>query len=297
MAFLILWIVGAIFSDRWVWSQWLLWVPTPLILFMLAVLSVLSLLIKKRVQATICLFGVLVVAVWFCVFEHNLFSRKSSKGTVSLVGWTMSHSKKDVAKESADIIVKLNGDITLLTHGWRVRGEPSIQEWLGTSGHKVINSQFTLLTKFTPIQVHTLIAVDEIYISSFVLDTTEVLGDVLVIWAVDFPSSLVISKMEIANRVLRLLQTIDTIKPDIVIGDFNMTRSSSAMQTMFPELHDVADTVGTGILTSFPLEFPLYHIDHILIRSGFRAMNYSLINPHLGRHRIQVLDFEMTPEK
>ncbi|MDP7006363.1 MAG: hypothetical protein QF718_09160 [Phycisphaerales bacterium] len=297
LAFLILWVVGAFFSDRWVWSQWLLWIPTPLILIMLAVLSALSFLVKKKMQATICLCGVLAITFWFCVFEHHLFSGNGAQGKVSLVGWTMSHPKNNVAEESADLIVKLNGDITLLTHGWRVRGEPSIQEWLGTSGYKVINSQFTLLTRFSPIQVRTLIAVDEIYISSFVLDTTEVLGDVLVIWAVDFPSSPFISKMEIANRVLRLLQSVDTIKPDVVIGDFNMTRNSAAIRTLFPKLHDASDTAGTGILTSFPVEFPLFHIDHILIRHSLRATHYSLINPHIGRHRIQVLDFELSHEK
>jgi endonuclease/exonuclease/phosphatase family metal-dependent hydrolase len=96
--------------------------------------------------------------------------------------------------------------------------------------------------------------------------------------------------MEIADRVLRLLQTVDTTEPDIVIGDFNMTRNSFAIQTMFPELHDVAIDSGVGVLASFPVEYPLYHIDHVLIGSQLRAANYKLINPHIGRHRIQVAE-------
>tara|TARA_B100000959_G_scaffold286753_1_gene367028 strand:+ start:584 stop:1513 length:930 start_codon:yes stop_codon:yes gene_type:complete len=296
VATLVLWVIGALFSDRWVWSQWLLWIPTLFVIFVFTVMGVLFFLVNKKTLSVIYLGGVFALAIWFCFFENHLFSGVGDKGTITLVGWTMSHPKERVAKESAELIVELNGDIILLTHGWRVRAEPSIQEWVETSGHKVTNSQFTLLTKFAPIQAQTLLAVDEIYISAFVLDTTEILGNVLVVWAVDLPSSLDISKMEIANRVLRLLKSVDTLKPDIVIGDFNMTRNSAAILTMFPKLYDAADTAGNGILASFPLQFPIYHIDHILLTSQLCATNYSLINPHVGRHRIQVLDFGLPPE-
>jgi hypothetical protein len=286
----VLWFLGVLLSDRWVWSQWLAWIPTPVVLFFFVIAGAFCICTKKRAFALAIGGGAIVVSIWCCCVEHHLLSNRGNAGAIKIVAWTMSHSKKAVAKQSADIVVELNGDITLLTHGWFVRGEPAIREWLGQSGHKVINSQFTLLTKFTPLKVQTLIASDGIYISEFILDTTAILGDVLVVWAIDLPSAVSSSKMEIANRVLRLLQTVDTTEPDIVIGDFNMTRNGFAIQTMFPELHDVAIDSGVGVLASFPVEYPLYHIDHVLIGSQLRAANYKLINPHIGRHRIQVAE-------
>ena len=292
-----LWIIGAILSDRWSWSQWLSWIPTPIVILVFTLVALLFFFTHKR-KLSMLYFGCAVITtIWFCSFEHQLFSSKNGKGTVSILGWTMSHPKDKVAEESANLIVQMNSDITLLTHGWRVRGEPAIREWLGTSRHRVVNSQFTLFTKFAPVKIQTLIATDGKYVSSFVLDTTSVLGDVLVLWAVDLPSSLTISKMDTAHRIRRLLQSVDTMQPDIVIGDFNMTRNSIASKTIFPNLQNAASSTGTGILASFPVEFPLFHIDHILFGSRLTMLNYTLINPHIGRHRIQVADFDASPKK
>jgi hypothetical protein len=292
MALLLLWCIGILFSDQWVWSQWLAWIPTPLVILLLVISSSVYQTAKNKTSAIAV--GVLSIALlaWFCFGENQLLRKRGPHGRVNIVGWTMSHSKKTIANESADIIVDLRGDITLLTHGWYVRGKPTIQEWLGESGYKVVNSQFTLFTKYLPLDVQTLIAADGIYLSSFVLDTTEDLGDVLVVWAIDLPSSVSRSKMDIAKRVRHLLDTVSATPPDLVIGDFNMTRNSSAIVYMFPELHDVADTAGVGLLASFPAPFPLYHIDHILMNAKFRATQYELINPHLGRHQIQVTEIE-----
>ncbi len=288
----LMWCVGNILSDRWGWSQWLAWIPTLFVIVIFTFACVLSYFTGKKIYALI--FGGITAAtlLWFCLAENRLLNINNSdqKGQIKIVGWTMSHPKERVAEKSAAIIVKLNGDITLLTHGWRVRGEKSIQDWLGNTGRKVINSQFTLLTKFTPLQTRTLIASDGIYISSFILDTTTVLGQPLVIWAVDFPSSLSQSKMDIARRINRLLQTIETEPPDIVIGDCNMTRNSFALQSIFPDLQDAATLSGTGLLASFPIKFPLYHIDHILMGNQFRSIYYELVNPHIGRHRIQIAE-------
>jgi len=292
IALLLLWCIGILVSDQWTWSQWLAWIPTPLVILLLVISSGVYQVVKNKTSAVAL--GLLAIALlaWFCFGENHLFRNTGTVGKIKIVGWTMSHSKKTVAKESAEIIVGLRGDITLLTHGWYVRGEPNIQEWLGDQGYTVVNSQFTLLTKYTPLDVQTLIAADGMYLSSFVLDTTQDIGDVLVVWAIDLPSSVSQSKMDIAIRVRQLLDSVSSTPPDLVIGDFNMTRNSAAIVHMFPTLHDVAETAGSGLLASFPAPFPLYLIDHVLMNSQYRATSYELINPHLGRHQIQVTEIE-----
>ena len=73
-------------------------------------------------------------ALVLSVLKTDCSTKVIKKDKLKIVGWTMSHPKENVAEESAAIIVNLNGDITLLTHGWRVRGEKSIQDWLGDHG-------------------------------------------------------------------------------------------------------------------------------------------------------------------
>ena len=60
----------------------------------------------------------------------------------------------------------------------------------------------------------------------FRIDTTEQLGEPLVLWAVDLPSNITIPKIDTAERVRRLLTTVHLQRPDIVMGDFNMTRNA-----------------------------------------------------------------------
>ena len=284
------WILGEILSDRWTWSQWIEWIPTLVLLFVVLVATGIAIISKSILHSV----GLGVVATlllcWFSIVENHLFMANNNEGDLRIISWTMSHSKKANSYESANELIRLDGDLTLLTHGWYVRGEPIVKEWLGSGGRKVVDGPFTLLTKLKPLNVQTLVASDGIYISMFEIDTTSALGESIVLWAVDLPSSFRDSKMEIARRVRRLLETLDVPPPDIVIGDFNMTRNSASIKSMFPRLHDASDDGGVGWIASYPMSFPLYHIDHVLLAESLRAQSYRLINPHIGRHRVQITE-------
>lgn len=285
-----LWILGELLSDRWFWSQWIAWIPTLVLLFVVVAAAIVAIISRSILQSLLLVVATSVLFCWFAVVENHLFSTNLEAGDLRIVSWTMSHSKKSVSYESAETLIELDGDLTLLTHGWYVRGEPIVKEWLGSTGRRVINGPFTLLTKLKPLNVQTLVASDSIFISMFEIDATPVLGRSIVIWAVDFPSGFQVSKMEIAERARRLLETIDVPLPDIVIGDFNMTRNSASIKTLFPTLHDASDDGGFGWIASYPMSFPLYHIDHVLLEDSLRAQSYHLINPHIGRHRVQITE-------
>ena len=202
----------------------------------------------------------------------------------------MSHPKKEFAAQSAATIVDMDADIAILTHGWYVRGEPEIQKWLDSNGEKLIRGTFTVLTKLKPLKIKTLVASDGIHISSFKLDAQKQLGKPLVIWAIDLPSEFSKPRFRTAMIARRLLEEIEKEPPDIVAGDFNMTRGSHAMEYLFPKMQHAADDGGCGLLASYPRAFPIYHIDHILLSSGLNAASYYLHDPKIGRHRIQVCE-------
>ena len=291
------WFFGIVVTDRWMWSQWLAWIPTQVVMLLLVISLIVVIIAKAKKLGIIITLVLSSVTYWF-IFEENKFFSKATAGSgLRIVGWTMSHSKKRVSKESAEKVISLKGDITLLTHGWYVRGESSIREWMGAGNRPVSNGPFTILTTLQVVEVQTLIASDGIYISMFIIDTSETLGKPLVLWAIDLPSELDISRIKTATKVQRLLATLNTPTPDVVIGDFNMTRGSYSIEKMFPELSDASDEGGFGLLASFPMEYPLYHIDHTLIREDLYCSAFSFINPQIGRHRVQIVELRTEKEK
>ena len=285
----IVWFIGQVVSDRWFWSQWLLWIPTFIVLLILFIVALILAQSRRKYESAIIAVVFLVLACYFLFNENNVFSTNNAKGELKIAAWTMSHSKQKVAEESAELIVQLDPDIMLLTHGWHVRGEPSIKNWLSDDGKKLISGPFTLLTTVRPIEVRTLVASDGIYISFFKLDTRNQLGRELVVYAVDLPFNLLESRASIVRRAQRLLSKTDAEEPHVVIGDFNMTRNSNSMKRLFPAMTDAWDSGGMGWSSSYHRAFPLFHIDHILVGEDIHALSYELVDPQFGRHCIQLL--------
>lgn len=288
MFIIFLWVLGNTLSDQNSFTQWLEWIPTILIVLWFFVIAVISCIKQTWREASIASVLWLVLLGWYVGVENKLFTNCKDTGELKLVAWTMSHPKKEFASQSAATIINMDADITVLTHGWYVRGEPAIQEWLGSSGEKLIRGTFTVLSKLKPIKIRTLIASDGIHISSFKLDAQKELGKSLVIWAIDLPSEFSKPRFRTAMIAKRLLEEIEKEPPDIVAGDFNMTRDSYAMEYLFPKMRHATDDCGCGLLASYPRAFPIYHIDHILLNSTLKAVSYHLHNPSIGRHRIQV---------
>jgi hypothetical protein len=285
-----IWVLGLGLSDRWYWTQWLEWIPTLFVLLLLLITTIALLSTHKKKEAMILVILFCGLTTWFLFIENRVFSTSKTANGFRIAAWTMSHSKKEVSKESAMLLVHLDADITLLTHGWHVRGEPVIKDWLGKSGKRLMSGPFTLLTALRPLEVRTLVASDGIYVSLYRLDTTEQLGKELVIYAIDLPSNLNESRKNIVQRAKRLLHQVDAPEPNMVIGDFNMTRNSQSMIRFFPKLTDAWDLVGVGWSYSYHRAFPLFHIDHILLNTDFKPIAYELQDPEFGRHCIQVLE-------
>ena len=285
-----IWVLGLSLSDRWNWTQWLEWIPTLFVLLLLLITTIALLSTHKKKEAMVLVILFCGLTTWFLFIENRVFSTSKGASGFRIAAWTMSHSKKEVAKESAILLVDLDADITLLTHGWHVRGEPVITDWLGKSGKRLMSGPFTLLTTLRPLEVRTLVASDGIYISLYRLDTTEQLGKELVIYAIDLPSNLNESRKNIVQRAKRLLHQVDAPEPNMVIGDFNMTRNSQSMIRFFPKLTDAWDLAGVGWSYSYHRAFPLFHIDHILLNTDFKPIAYELQDPEFGRHCIQILE-------
>ncbi|MHC5023887.1 MAG: endonuclease/exonuclease/phosphatase family protein [Planctomycetota bacterium] len=287
-----LWLAGRVLSDRWGWSQWLLWIPTPVAI--VAAIAGLGIALgwrrgaaaRRGVAWTIVL-G--VVVVHFAFVENRLLPRTTSvAGGVRLVHWTMSHSKLRQRPLHAERIVELDGDITILVDAHGVEFEESVLDWLGPDAQPRRWGRTSVLTRLPIVQMRPVIVTSEINVVLVGIDARATLGRLLAIYVVDLPSNPRTPRMHVARALRRLLAETEAPPPDVVVGDFNMTRRGAALGATFPGLRHAYDDAGAGLGATFHRRLPLYHIDHVLLNDGVRAFAYEVIDPGFGRHLVQV---------
>jgi endonuclease/exonuclease/phosphatase family metal-dependent hydrolase len=152
-----------------------------------------------------------------------------------------------------------------------------------------------VITRLPVLEARPLVAGDGITIAVFRLDATGELGRPLTLLAVDLPSDPKRPRYEIALTARRLLASAAAPPPDIVVGDFNMTRGSAALKALFPRLAHAFDQAGRGYGATFRRGFPLYHLDHTLLADTVTATDYALVDLELGRHLAQRVELAPGP--
>jgi len=150
------------------------------------------------------------------------------------------------------------------------------------------------------------------------LDTTEKLGRPITVWIIDLPSDWDIPRQrmmtEAAAAIKRFrgpayrrtedgLDAIDStfgpshplMQPDIAAGDFNTPRGSRSIATLLPNMHHAHTDAGWGPDMTYPRRPALLAIDHVFLAPSLRATRYSVRDPGVGKHRLQVA--EVVPRK
>ena len=121
------WLIGRIVSDRFIWSQWLLWIPTPAVL--LAVATVLALAFRRsdtpdRCRRRLIAWGVTgcVLFVFFGFFEHR-FLRAAPEGDAALrlVHASVHATGPRVLDAYGEELTALGGDVTSSARCFRCR--------------------------------------------------------------------------------------------------------------------------------------------------------------------------------
>lgn len=169
------------------------------------------------------------------------------------------------------------------------------------------------------------------------LDTTRQIGRTLVLWQVDLPSDPNIPRARMmqefkhaidafASPILRRTDDgLDRVvpeqdraavlarlkHPDIIAGDFNTTRGSASLAQLLDSLgtyqhamEQCEGTHGIGWNFTYPRLTPLYHIDHVFVRSdsttndslsaaSLKARHYEVFDPAVARHCVQLVDIDV----
>lgn len=291
---LLAWLTGRLASDRFLWSQWLLWIPTPVALIAAALGMVGSLRPAKRNRTRTrralawAVVGI-AVGVHFAFFEHRLFAgAEENQDGLRLVHWNMTHLQYGDNDRHVEQVIAMNGDVTVLTNAGPARYDRRFVAWLGDSYHSLTLGPFTVLSRH-PITSSTVLGDEDlINVASITVEVADEASREISILMIDLPSDPYVRRSELAVAVRRLLEDSQAPPSDIVLGDFNLTRGSTSLKRMFPQMHHAYDDAGRGLGASFPRRRPIVHIDHVLLAEELRATAYRLVNPGVSRHRAQI---------
>jgi endonuclease/exonuclease/phosphatase family metal-dependent hydrolase len=289
------WIVGRILSDRFAWSQWLLWIPTPITLAAALLGLLLALrpasrpgLRRRRLIGWLTVF--LLLAGHFALIEHRFLRTVPAEPDGFVIAhWTPAVDLTGRDAEFVDHLRELDADVTIVTNAAGAIWSPGVREWLG-EGHRPIQMRpFAVLTRLPVLEATRLVSSDGINIALVEIDTGDALGGAVTIHLVDLPSGPRLPRSDVASRVRNLLASMDSPPPapDLVVGDFNMTRDSAALRRITGGMTDAFRQGGHGYGATYYRAFPLYHIDHIMLADHLRCVRYDIIDPGQGRHRSQ----------
>lgn len=298
------WLIGRVLSDRTAWSQFLLWIPTPALLAALALGAATALLRRRcgtragrrrRTTRAIAWGAALLLALpAFALVEHRFLRIPPAQPSGLLVlQWTLAQPLDDAEEANLVAVVEReNPDVVLVTNAGYAAWKKEIRAWLGEGRRPVGLTPFAIATRL-PVRRLGYVAKTEdgVAIVAVEIDATERIGRPLLVLLVDLPSDPRIPRGALARRVRGYIdhwrEESGAAAPDLVVGDFNMTRGSAAVETIAPGMRHAFLVGGHGYGATFPHEWPLWHIDQLLLAPTLDCSRYDVLPVGPARHRAQ----------
>ena len=277
------WLVGVVCSDRWVWSQWLSWLPVITLLPGIALLTAGRVLRGTTLNPAlgglcfVAVVGLQVLTLW----------RPASTieaDTLRIVHWTAGPGVSD-AHAVRQVIEDGNADV-FIALGTTVRDWGDLLEWGAIPG-PIRRAEFTILSRYPVLTCRSLARVENIQLVLLELDVNR---EPMTILLLDLPSELTCSRMAIAHKARSLIETRLDTAPDLVIGDFNMTQHSAALKKIMPGWQTAWNEGGRGWGGTWPPQLPLWRIDHVLVPNDATPPAITTVWAGQGRHRTQLID-------
>lgn len=148
------------------------------------------------------------------------------------------------------------------------------------------------------------------YAAFLELDTTARLGRTIVVWIIDLPSDMELSRWETTKTAAAAIASFDGQvygrgedgsfapfgqasgfpPPDIIIGDFNIPRGSASLKALTRGMTNAYNQAGTGAAGTYRRRFPLWHIDQMFVGKRLRTTSYEIVDPGMGKHRMQIAE-------
>ena len=193
----------------------------------------------------------------------------------------------------ANISAEHATEIYLISNRGSITTPECVHVWAGPDFSTAGAGPFACVTTF-PIEEARVIAVtgkarDLVWVAKFVVRPPSWNGKPLRIAMVDLPSNPTLSRTRVAQELLVAINRGDLGEVDIVAGDFNALPGSTIISSVFPTFRDSWAQAGTGLRGSWPRQFPLWSIDHVLLSPNMRAVSSVTVNPGVSKHRMNIV--------
>jgi len=112
----------------------------------------------------------------------------------------------------------------------------------------------------------------------------------LVIDAVDLPSETTLHRALVMRNFAAAIGEIRGEMPDLIAGDFNITRGSASLREVVGDAVEAFAEAGEGWGGTYSRRWPFFAIDQTFVRAPWRPVWSRIVDPGLTRHRAQLVD-------
>ncbi|MCH2132632.1 MAG: endonuclease/exonuclease/phosphatase family protein [Phycisphaerales bacterium] len=290
VALLIGWLLGVILSDRWTWTQWLSWIPSLMLIptglaWLLGTAMLPALRRAWAVGAILILAGPMV----FLVDNWRPHRPPLDPGpALTITQWTLGSVRVNEA-DYAEALINADADLSIIEGGRRVRWSPAVQDWLGENHPPLSTGIFSVLTRLPVERLRSAVWAEGIHMAVLEVHGPGFEEEPLRLLLVDLPSDPNRNRQDIARRFRALREKVDLDPVDLIMGDFNMTAGSAALDSICPGFTRAWPESGSGWAPTFPREWPVFRLDHVFVGPRVTVSTIQTIDPGVGRHRLQVM--------
>ncbi len=288
-------LLGALCTDQWYWSQFVWWIPWPL-LVLLAMPAALTAIIARS-RATRNRLGLLAVALVPAVallVRDVGFHRAPppADDEISFVHWNASWPSSSGGSDGSRELLDRKADVIILSNPYKLFADQRDEQWRRAGYDIVVTGSFAVASRIPVLEAREIFDSDVGTAAIIRIDTRGRIGHVLTVLAVDLPSEPMLARMELAHAFRARLEEHTLPRIDVITGDCNMTKGSASLQAMFPSFRNAWNEAGSGIAGSWPRSKPfgrllMWHIDQLLLGHRVTARSYRIIDLGGREHRAQ----------
>ncbi|MBI1302884.1 MAG: hypothetical protein GC172_03740 [Phycisphaera sp.] len=301
-AALLLFAVSELFTDRVHAMQWAWWIPRPILagcaLAWLAVIELVALAARvDRRELPANRWAVVVAAACMGYAFLGLWRPTTPRpaDTVRLVHWNASYVESTaVAPTLVTRLLELDADVVVVTDPGLLWWGDGVQRF-AAAGYEIRTAgRFAVASRIGIVESRPVLAQGRLHATRIEFDTR--FGP-MAVEAIDLPSDPWRSRWQTVVTVSGALAAQRSKggssrggPPDVIVGDFNITRGSASLGGFGEGYEEAFATAGSGWGGTYPRERAWWAIDLALVGGRWSPARSEIVDPGAKRHRLQVVD-------